>query len=129
GGELGSGSRRFERARSGEDPGVAVDRGVVGGLADRDSSVLGANERELRRGARAHQLVRAAREVVLQDQVEARNHGDESKRDRGHDGDEETPADASWEGEARHRSVYPTPWTVVMVGAASSARSLRRRRA
>src|SRR5207302_1583426 len=86
-------------------------------------------ERELGCGSGPHQLVGTVREVVLQEQVEAGDHRGERKPDRRHDGDEQAPADASWERDAAHRSTYPTPCTVVIDGALSSAPSLRRRRA
>ena len=104
-GEFRSRSRRFERARPGKDPRAAVDRGVIGRLADGDSSVVGSHESKFRGGPSAYQLVGVAREVVREEQVEAPDHGSEREPDRHHNGDEETAADAPRKRGAAHPSV------------------------
>ena len=63
-----------------------------------------ANERELRSSSRTDQLIRAAREVVLEKQIEAGDHRGERDPDHDHDGHEKTSADASWQRNPAHRS-------------------------
>ena len=103
-GEFRSAARSFQGPGAGEDPRIAVDRGVVGRLADGELAVVHLHERQLCGGAGVRQLVRDAREVVLEQNVEARDHRSEREPDRGDDGHEEAPADASRQRSALHGS-------------------------